>query len=62
MYAVGSPVVVLLDLKLPKADGIEVLRAIRTDPLLRLIPVVMQTSSNEGQDPRACYELGVYRS
>jgi CheY-like chemotaxis protein len=55
----GNPVLVLLDLKLPKVDGIEVLRAIRSDPLLRLIPVVMQTSSNEEQDLKACYELGV---
>lgn len=55
----GHPVLVLLDLKLPKVDGIEVLRAIRTDPGMRLIPVVVQTSSSVGRDLRACYELGV---
>jgi CheY-like chemotaxis protein len=55
----GNPVLVLLDLKLPKVDGIEVLRAIRTDPALRLIPVVVQTSSNINTDLKACYELGV---
>jgi CheY-like chemotaxis protein len=55
----GNPVLVLLVLKLPKIDGIEVLRAIRTDPQLKLLPVVVQTSSNVEADLRACYELGV---
>ncbi len=55
----GNPVLVLLDLKLPKLDGIEVLRAIRADAVLKLIPVVVQTSSNEERDLAACYELGV---
>lgn len=55
----GNPILVLLDLKLPKVSGIEVLRAIRNDERLRLIPVVIQTSSNVGRDLAICYELGV---
>jgi CheY-like chemotaxis protein len=54
----GNPVLVLLDLKLPKVDGVEVLRAIRTSPALKLIPVVVQTSSNVSRDLKICYELG----
>lgn len=53
------PVLVLLDLKMPKVDGLEVLREIRADPALRLIPVVMLTSSREEQDVLRSYELGV---
>lgn len=52
------PVVVLLDLKLPKINGIEVLRTIRATPRLARLPVVMVTSSREEPDLRACYELG----
>jgi CheY-like chemotaxis protein len=55
----GNPILVLLDLKLPKVSGIEVLRAIRSEPQLRLIPVVVQTSSNVERDLATCYELGV---
>lgn len=55
----GAPRVILLDLKLPKMDGIEVLRRIKGDPRTRGIPVVMLTSSNEDHDLQACYELGV---
>jgi CheY-like chemotaxis protein len=54
----GNPAVVLLDIKMPRMDGIEVLRAIRSDPVLKLIPVVMLTSSREEQDLIRCYELG----
>jgi len=54
-----APRVVLLDLKLPKIDGIEVLRRIKADPRTRAIPVVILTSSREDQDLRACYDLGV---
>ncbi|MFA4876429.1 MAG: response regulator [Methanoregula sp.] len=56
---IGRPKVILLDLKLPKIDGIEVLRQIRADPATKMIPVVALTSSNEGRDIEECYRLGV---
>jgi CheY-like chemotaxis protein len=59
MRAPGSPAVVLLDLKLPKIDGMEVLRHLKEDPVLRTVPVVMLTSSREEQDLLASYNLGV---
>jgi two-component system, response regulator len=52
------PAVVLLDLNLPKIDGLEVLRRIRADECLRLIPVIILTSSNEDQDMIEGYGLG----
>ena len=52
------PVVVLLDLKLPKIDGFEVLRRIRADERMQLLPVVIITSSSEKKDLKTCYELG----
>ena|ERR1051326_4507660 len=52
------PAVVLLDLKMPKIDGREVLRQIRADPNLRLLPVVVLTSSREEQDLFETYNLG----
>jgi len=55
----GGPVVVLLDLKLPKLNGLEVLKEIRTDRALSSTPVVMLTSSREEQDLIRSYELGV---
>lgn len=55
----GGPVVVLLDLKLPKVDGLEVLAAVRSDPHLSRTPIVMLTSSREEQDLVRSYELGV---
>lgn len=53
------PTVLLLDIKMPRMDGIEVLREIRADARLRLLPVVMLTSSREEPDLQKCYELGV---
>lgn len=55
----GNPAVVLLDLKLPKVDGLEVLRTIRAEPALKSIPVVMLTSSGQESDLLKSYELGV---
>lgn len=54
-----KPDVVLLDLKVPKLDGIEVLRRIRADPRTARLPVVALTSSDEPRDIDACYALGV---
>ncbi len=56
--AEGNPAVVLLDLKMPKVDGLEVLRQIKTDEHMKVLPVVMLTSSREEQDLIKSYELG----
>jgi CheY-like chemotaxis protein len=53
-----EPAVVLLDIKMPRKDGLEVLREIRADPQLRRLPVVILTSSREEQDLVAGYDLG----
>jgi CheY-like chemotaxis protein len=55
----GIPAVLLLDIKMPRMDGLETLRAIRSDPALRMLPVVMLSSSREEQDLMKSYELGV---
>jgi two-component system response regulator len=55
----GQPAVVLLDLKMPKVDGMEVLRQVKGDPELKVIPVVVMTSSREQQDLLNSYQLGV---
>jgi CheY-like chemotaxis protein len=55
----GLPSVLLLDIKMPRKDGIEVLREIRNDPKLKLLPVVMLTSSREDKDLLNSYYLGV---
>ena len=55
----GNPAVVLLDLKLPKVNGLEVLKHVRATPALRTIPMVMLTSSHEETDVLRSYELGV---
>jgi len=55
----GNPALVLLDIKMPRMDGIEVLRNIRSDAALKKLPVVILTSSREEQDLITTYELGV---
>lgn len=55
----GNPAVILLDIKMPRMNGIEVLAAIRANEKLKSIPVVMLTSSREEPDLKTCYELGV---
>jgi CheY-like chemotaxis protein len=55
----GNPAVILLDLKLPKVDGLEVLRQVKSDEKLQLIPVVVLTSSHEEKDLVTSYRLGV---
>ncbi|MBD9481741.1 response regulator [Pseudomonas sp. PDM14] len=55
----GNPAVMLLDLKLPKVDGLQVLKSVRETPELRSIPIVMLTSSREEPDLLRAYELGV---
>ena len=53
------PVIILLDLNLPKVDGLEVLRQLKAHPLCRTIPVAMLTSSDEDRDIETAYQLGV---
>lgn len=55
----AKPKVILLDLKMPLVNGIEVLEALKSDERTKTIPVVVLTSSNEDPDIRRCYELGV---
>jgi len=54
----GHPAVVLLDIKMPKVDGLEVLRTIKSDPALKAVPVVLLTSSREDRDLIEGYDLG----
>jgi two-component system response regulator len=56
---VTLPKLVLLDLKMPKVDGIEVLRRLKAEPATQAVPVVIMTSSNEERDVVASYQLGV---
>jgi len=55
----GNPILILLDIKMPRMDGIDVLRNIRNDNVLKKIPVVVLTSSSEEKDLINAYELGV---
>jgi two-component system response regulator len=55
---VKKPKLILLDLKMPKVDGIEVLRKLKSDKRTKTIPIVVLTSSKEDPDIKACYELG----
>jgi CheY-like chemotaxis protein len=54
-----NPAVILLDIKMPRMDGIEVLQAVKSNSKLKSVPVVMLTSSREEPDLRKCYDLGV---
>jgi CheY-like chemotaxis protein len=54
-----NPAVILLDLKMPRLDGLQVLRQLKADETLRLIPIVTLTSSRENSDLVECYRLGV---
>ncbi len=55
----GNPVVLLLDIKMPRMDGIEVLEAIRSNEKLKMLPVVVLSASREEPDLKKCYALGV---
>ncbi len=59
MRAKGHPVVILLDLKMPKVDGLEVLKKLKEDENMKVLPVVMLTSSREEKDLITSYRLGV---
>lgn len=57
-YTGGKPIFILLDIKMPLMDGIEVLKIIRKDPEFNLIPVIMLTSSRDTHDLQECYDNG----
>lgn len=56
--AAGAPYVLLLDIRMPKVDGLAVLRRIKADPGLRHIPVIMLTTTDDPREVERCYELG----
>lgn len=58
-FADGHPILVLLDLKMPKVNGLEVLKHMKSDPELKSIPVVVLSSSRESSDLVECYQNGV---
>lgn len=55
---VGTPLLVLLDIRLPKVDGVEVLRRMKADPQLKLVPVIMLTTTDDPREVQQCYALG----
>jgi CheY-like chemotaxis protein len=55
----GNPIVILLDLKMPRLDGVQVLRQLKSDEQMRFVPVVILTSSRESSDLEEAYRLGV---
>jgi len=57
--ATGNPLAMLLDLKMPKVNGLEVLKIIKTDERLKMIPIVVLSSSREEPDVNECYQHGV---
>ena len=57
----GNPNVILLDLKMPKVTGLEVLQQIKSDPALESIPVVVVTSAQDKAELQACFDLGINR-
>lgn len=57
-HAIGNPAIILLDIKMPRMDGVEVLRHIRSNPKFMFIPVIMLTSSCEEKDMVESYQLG----
>jgi hypothetical protein len=57
-HAAAVPAVILLDLRLPKLSGLEVLREIKSHPVYKHVPVVVLTTSSEDRDIQSCYELG----
>jgi len=54
----NQPVLVLLDIKMPRVDGVEVLRQLKADPRTALIPVIMLTTTDDPREIQRCYELG----
>lgn len=54
----SDPTIILLDLKMPKLGGVEILQQIKSDERFKCLPAIMLTSSNETQDVRTCYRLG----
>ena len=58
-WPAGNPTMILLDLKMPRLNGVQVLQRIKADKQMRLIPVVILTSSRESSDLDECYRLGV---
>jgi CheY-like chemotaxis protein len=55
----GNPVVILLDLKMPRLDGVQVVRQLKSDEQMRFVPIVILTSSRESRDLAECYRLGI---